>query len=300
MELSDLQVFRAVIKAGGIARAGEVLHRAQSSVSARIQVLEEKLGVELFTREGRKMHLSPSGRILATYADRLLDLASEAASAVRMDRPVGVMRLGAMESTAAVRLPEPLGRFHERYPEVALELYSGNPQQLIDQVVDGSLDAALIAEPVTDRRLASMVIYDEELVIVAEAKHATISGPKDLSSTTILAFHPGCPHRKRLEDWFARAHVTPERIVEVASYNLILGCVAVGMGIALLPRSVLQVYAERDRLSVHKLRSTFGHAKTCLIWRKEAPQANVLALSSVLLEQSRTQPATGQAKSKPG
>ncbi|MDM0067264.1 LysR substrate-binding domain-containing protein [Variovorax sp. J31P207] len=255
--------------------------------------------MELFTREGLKMHLSPSGRILATYADRLLDLASEAASAVRMDRPIGVMRLGAMESTAAVRLPEPLGRFHERYPEVALELYSGNPQQLIDQVVDGSLDAALIAEPVTDRRLASMVIYDEELVIVAESKHATISGPKDLSSTTILAFHPGCPHRKRLEDWFARAHVTPERIVEVASYNLILGCVAVGMGIALLPRSVLQVYAERDRLSVHKLLSTFGHAKTCLIWRKEAPQANVLALSSVLLEQSRTQPATSEAKSQP-
>jgi hypothetical protein len=66
-----------------------------------------------------------------------------------------------------------------------------------------------------------------------------------------------------------------------------------------LPRSVLQVYAERDRLSVHKLRSTFGHAKTCLIWRKEAPQANVLALSSVLLERSRTQPATSEAKSKP-
>jgi hypothetical protein len=57
------------------------------------------------------------------------------------------------------------------------------------------------------------------------------------------------------------------------------------MGIALLPRSVLQIYAERDRLSVHKLRSPFGHAKTHLVWRKEAPQAKVLALSSVLLEQ---------------
>ena len=295
MELSDLQVFKAVIAAGGVARAGEALHRAQSSVSARIQVLEEKLGVELFQREGRKMHLSPSGRILASYADRLLDLASEATSAVRMDRPTGVLRLGAMESTAAVRLPEPLGRFHECYPEVALELYSGDPQQLTRQVLDGELDAALIAEPITDRRLASTVIYNEELVIVAESKHATISAPRDLSSTTILAFHQGCPHRKRLEDWFARGHVTPGRIVEVASYNLILGCVAVGMGIALLPRSVLQVYAERDRLSVHKLRSTFGHAKTCLVWRKEAPQANVLALSSVLLDQGGSpQPSQGR------
>lgn len=286
MELADLRVFKAVIQAGGVARAGDVLHRAQSSVSARIQALEEKLGVELFVREGRKLQLSPSGRILAGYADRLLDLAKEAASAVRTDRPTGVLRLGAMESTAAVRLPEPLGRFHERYPEVALELYSGDPRQLARMVLDGELDAALIAEPITDRRLASTVIYNEELVIVAESKHAAISSPKDLRSTTILAFHQGCPHRQRLEDWFARGHVMPERIVEVASYNLILGCVAVGMGIALLPRSVLQIYAERDRLSVHKLRSAFGHAKTHLVWRKDAPQAKVLALSSVLLGQS--------------
>lgn len=284
MELSDLQVFRAVIQAGGVARAGETLHRAQSSVSARIRVLEEKLGVELFLREGRKLQLTPSGRILAGYADRLLDLASEAAGAVRTDRPTGVLRLGAMESTAAVRLPAPLGRFHERYPEVAMELYSGDPQALVRQVLDGELDAALVVAPVTDRRLASKAIYDEELVIVAESAHAAISSPKDLRSTTILAFHAGCPHRQRLEDWFARGHVMPERIVEVASYNLILGCVAVGMGIALLPGSVLAIYAERDRLSVHKLPSKFGRAKTRLVWRKEAPQAKVLALSSVLLE----------------
>lgn len=290
MELSDLQVFKAVIRAGGVARAAELLHRAQSSVSARIQTLEEKLGVELFVREGRKLQLSPSGRILAGYADRLLDLASEAASAVRTDRPTGVLRLGAMESTAAVRLPEPLGRFHERYPEVALELYSADPRELVRKVLDGELDAALIVEPITDRGLASTAIYDEELVIVAESNHAPISSPRDLPSTTILAFHPGCPHRQRLEGWFARGHVAPERIVEVASYNLILGCVAVGMGIALLPRSVLQIYAERDRLSVHKLRSPFGHAKTHLVWRKEAPQAKVLALSSVLLEQGTTRP----------
>lgn len=97
-----------------------------------------------------------------------------------------------------------------------------------------------------------MAIYDEELVIVAEAKHGTIASPNDLPSKSILAFHPGCPHRKRLEDWFARGHVIPERIVEVGSYHLILGCVAVGMGVV-VPHSVLETYTDRDRLSVHKL-----------------------------------------------
>jgi DNA-binding transcriptional LysR family regulator len=106
-------------------------------------------------------------------------------------------------------LPEPLGRFHERYPEVALELYSADPRELVRKVLDGELDAALIVEPITDRGLASTAIYDEELVIVAESNHAPISSPRDLPSTTILAFHPGCPHRQRLEGWFARGHVTP-------------------------------------------------------------------------------------------
>lgn len=291
MELSDLKVFKAVIRAGGVARAGQTLHRTQSSVSARIHALEERLGVALFLREGRKLQLSPAGQVLSGYADRLLDLATEATGAVRMDRPTGVLRLGAMESTAAVRLPEPLGRFHERHPEVALELHSGDPQHLLRQVLLGELDAALVVEPIADRRLASVAIYDEELVIVAESGHAAITSPRDLASTTLLAFHHGCPHRKRLEDWFARGRVIPARVVEAASYNLILGCVAVGMGIALLPRSVLEIYAERHRLSIHRLRSVFGRARTHLVWRKDAPQAKILALTSVLLEQVGSQEA---------
>lgn len=240
--------------------------------------------MQLFLREGRRLQLAPAGKILVGYADRILELSREASSAVQSDLPTGILRLGAMESTAAVRLPAPLGRFHEQYPDVALELYSGDPWDLVNKVLNSELDAALIADPIADRRLEALAIYDEELVIIAEAKHCAITSPKDLPTKTILAFHPGCPHRKRLEDWFSRGHVIPERIVEVGSYHLILGCVAVGMGVALVPQSVLGTYAERERLSVHKLRSRFARVKTRLIWRKDAPQAKVLALSKVLLD----------------
>ncbi|MFD4838640.1 LysR family transcriptional regulator [Achromobacter sp. NPDC058515] len=284
MDLSDLQIFRTVVQAGGVLRAADTLHRAQSSVTARIQALERKLGVSLFTREGRRLQLTPSGRILLDYADRLLELAREAAGAVQGDRPVGVLRVGAMESTAAARLPEPLDRFHQRYPDVALELYSGDPRDLVRQLLDSRLDAVLVAGPLADPRLDTREIYVEELVIVAEARHAPIASPRDLPKKTILAFHPGCPHRLRLEEWFARGHAMPERIVEMGSYHLILGCVAVGMGVALVPRSVLAGYAEKDRLSIHRLPARFGSVKTRLAWRKDAPQAKVLALAEVLLE----------------
>lgn len=294
IELSDLRTFRAVVQAGGINKAAESLHRAQSSITVRIQQLEEKVGVPLFRRDGRALQLSPAGKVLMEYADRLLELAEEASEAIRDDQPRGVLRLGAMESTAAVRLPQPLGIFHEMYPDVTLELYSNDPRELIEQVLQSKLDAALVTDPVSDKRLNSMVIYEEELVIIAEARHPVIASPKDIPSKTILAFHPGCPHRRRLEDWFARSRMKPQRVVEVGSYHLILGCVAVGMGVALVPRSVLGTYVERSRLSVHPLPPKSSRALTRLIWRKDTHEANVLALSRVLLK-CKSAPPVGLA-----
>jgi DNA-binding transcriptional LysR family regulator len=289
IELSDLHTFRVVVETGGINKAAEALHRAQSSITVRIQQLEEKLGVALFLREGRSLQLSPAGKVLMDYAERLLDLAEEASEATRNDQPRGTLRLGAMESTAAVRLPQPLGIFHEMYPDVVLELSSGDPRELINLVLRAKLDAALISDPASDKRLNSMVIYEEELVIVAEAKHPPIASPKDIPSKTILAFHPGCPHRKRLEEWFTRSRAKPQRVVEVGSYHLILGCVALGMGVALVPRSVLSTYLERSRLSVHPLPPKSNRALTRLIWRKDSLEANIQALSRVLLKCSSTQ-----------
>ena len=99
----------------------------QSNVTTRIRQLEEDLGVALFIREGKRLHLAPAGQALLGYADRLLALADEARASVRDPRPRGVFRLGSMESTAAVRLPKPLNEFHRLYPEVTLELRIGNP-----------------------------------------------------------------------------------------------------------------------------------------------------------------------------
>ncbi|MCR6476912.1 LysR family transcriptional regulator [Variovorax sp. ZS18.2.2] len=287
MELSDLQIFRTVVQTGGILRAAESLHRAQSSVTARIQALEEKLAAPLFIREGRRLQLAPAGRVLLQYADRLLDLAKEAGEAVKLDQPSGTLRLGAMESTAAVRLPQPLGRFHDAHPDVALELYIGDPTEHTRQVLGGELDAALVAIAVSDKRLASVAVYEEEMVLISEAKHAPIASPKDVhDAKSLLVFHPGCPHRKRFEDWFARAHVSPQqRMVEVGSYHAILGCVAIGMGVALVPASVLDTYSERARLAVHRLSPKFRYAHTRLIWRKDAPQAKIAALCKVLAPQ---------------
>ena len=143
MDLTDLRIFNTVVRTGGITRAAEKLHRVQSNVTTRIHQLEQDLGVSLFIREGKRLHLTPAGHLLIEYADRLLALADDARNAVQDSRPRGLFRLGAMESTAAIRLPKTLAEFHRRYPEVTLQLRVGNPQQLASAILAGELDAAL-------------------------------------------------------------------------------------------------------------------------------------------------------------
>jgi DNA-binding transcriptional LysR family regulator len=281
MELSDLQIFSAVVREGGVTRAAERLHRVQSNVTTRIRQLEEDLGVALFIREGKRLHLAPGGHVLLGYAERLLALADEARGAVQDARPRGTFRLGAMESTAAVRLPGLLSEYHRRHPGVVLELRTGNPQVLGSAILAGALDAALVAEPIADAPFEKTFAFDEELVIVAPAKHPPI-GKKGNLPRTIVVFEHGCPHRKRLEDWYASRHEMPERTIELASYHAMLGCVVAGMGISLIPKSVLTTFPESRRLSVHRLARTENHARTVLIWRKGAGSANVKALEEML------------------
>jgi len=283
MELSDLVIFRTVARAGGITRAATQLHRVQSNVTTRVKQLEQTLGVALFLREGKRLQLSPAGNTLLAYADRLLSLAQEARDALHDPDPRGLLRLGSMESTAASRLPEPLSRYHQRYPDVTLELRTGATLRLINQVLNSELDAALVAEPVHDERLEKAVVFSEELVLIAAADHPHVRKPADVQKRTLLTFESGCAYRKRLEDWFGSARVLPERVVELSSYHAILGCAVAGMGVGFVPRSVLDGFPARGRLSIHKLSAPYAKSKTVLIWRRQAKSANVQSLLESLL-----------------
>src|SRR5262245_30077613 len=172
MDLGDLQIFRSVVQAGGITRAAEKLNRVQSNVTTRIRQLEADLGVELFIREGKKLHLSAEGKLLLDYAERLLDMAQEAREAVQDAKPRGLLRLGSMESTASVRLPVPMNEYLSRYPEVSLELRTGGPRELAILVREGELDAALVAEPAADAPFEKVALYEEELVVIGSGHHS--------------------------------------------------------------------------------------------------------------------------------
>src|SRR2546425_8358466 len=103
IDLTALEIFKTVAEQGSITKAAARLHRVQSNVTTRVKQLEERLGAQLFLRQHRRLVLSPQGKRLLGYADRLLHLSSEAETALRNGTPAGTLQIGALESTAATR-----------------------------------------------------------------------------------------------------------------------------------------------------------------------------------------------------
>lgn len=267
IDLSDLEIFKTVAEQGGITKAASRLHRVPSNVTTRVKQLEERLGTRLFLRGNRRLVLTGEGKRLLVYADRLLQLSSEAEAALRNGSPAGTLQIGALESTAATRLPPILSRYHRRYPEVRLELVTGTTGALIANVMNHEVEAAFVAEPFTADELEGESVFCEKLVLITPRSFRRVRRPSDIGRATLIAFATGCSYRRRLEAWLGAARVAPERVMEFSSYHAIIACVAAGAGIAIVPRSVLRAGAAASGIATHPLPDAVSKARTVLVWR---------------------------------
>ena len=281
IDLESLKIFRTVVDEGGVVRAATKLNRVQSNVTTRIRQLEQHVGARLFRREGRSIRLSAEGHTLLIYADRLLRLADEAVSQMRTGKPRGIFRLGSLESTAGTRLAPILSRFHSLYPDVVVELVTGTTGALITRVVNFDLEAAFVSEPFTAPDLASQAAFEERLVLVTSRAIPKVSGPEDLGRSTLIAFTQGCSYRKRIEEWLGSANVMPERILEFASYQAMIACVAAGTGFAVVPKSTLEALRATQGVRQHALPKRFAYNRTHIVWNGE-PSPSLRGLLSVL------------------
>jgi len=272
MELSSLRIFKTVAEEGSVTQAAARLHRVQSNVSARLNQLEESLGVTLFNRSGRRMLITAEGTRLLEYADRLLRLADEAQNSVRGEQaPAGPLRIGSMETTAAARLPRVLGAFHRKFPDVELLLDTGPTDYQIQQVLNHKVDLALVSGPVERAELEQLPVFVEELVLLTDALHGPVTGPADVARRTLLGFRSGCSYRRRLEWWFAEAGVAHTRIAEFGTFEAIIGCVAAGMGVAMMPREVLRQRGLGRTVQCHTLPPEVAEVETVMVWRRDIP-----------------------------
>lgn len=283
MDLTALEIFRAVAQEGSVTRAAERLGRVQSNVTTRVQQLEEQLGATLFLREGKRMVPTPAGESLRGYADRLLALAEEARQSVHPHEPGGRLRLGAMESTAAARLPQPLAQLHAQWPGLVLELSTAPSRQLVEQVLAHQIDCALVAWPPpgidADAPLEHAAMFTEPLLLALPADHPPVHTPQDLQLDTLAAFSNGCTYRRMGESFLQQKSGSPPRVLELASYHAILACVAAGRCAGVVPQAVIDLMREPPALRWVAL----GRCDTVLVTRRGYQSPALQALRAALL-----------------
>lgn len=282
MDLTQLEVFRAIAEQGSVTAAAERLHRVPSNISTRLRQLEEELGVELFSREKLRLHITDAGRTLLDYAGRILALTEEARERVSSQHPCGVFTLGAIESTAAVRLPPLIARYHQAWPEVELDLSTGPSGEMTEGLLSGRFSAVFIDGPPKHPHLEGMPVFAEEMVLISSLSHPPVRRATDINGSTIYAFRANCSYRRLFENWFALDDAAPGKIFEMESYHGIVACVSAGAGLAMIPESMLQNMPGRDSVLAWPLAEQRGHLNIWLVWRKGRSSANLRAMVDLL------------------
>ena len=276
MDASDLRIFEAVARLGGMNRAAAELNTVQSNVTARIRALEEQLEVSLFRRTSRGAVLTAAGERLLPYASRVAQLLDEARRATRDDgTPCGPLVIGSLETTAALRLTPCLASFLAAFPCVDLTLRTGTSSELIEAVLARRVEGAFVAGPVDHPELTAETVFREEMVILGALG---ISFERYLQGrdVRVIVLRAGCSYRLMLESWLAGQGVVRVRLLEFGTLEAIVGCVKAGLGITLLPRALIGAVWREGTLAVHELPEATGRAETMFVRRPDERASSAL------------------------
>jgi DNA-binding transcriptional LysR family regulator len=278
VDVIDLKVVEAVARHGSMNKAAVELNTVQSNVSSRIRSLEDELGVSLFQRSAKGVQITPAGRRVLPYAARLSKLLSDASAAARDNgTPAGVLEIGTLETTLALRLPLLIARFAKAWPEVRPLVRTGTTSSLIQDVVECRLEGAFVAGPVSHPELQTETVFHEELVLVTSRAIRSLEAVRTIAHLKTVVFRVGCSYRQRLDSLLASMGLLVPEPLEFGSIDAIIACVSAGVGITLLPRGVVADAWQEGRVAVHELPAAFSQVETVFVRRIDSHYSSALA-----------------------
>jgi DNA-binding transcriptional LysR family regulator len=242
--IRQLQVFVEAAQTLSFARVAERLHLTPAGVSFQIKQIESQSGFALFERVGKKVALTDAGNALLGYAKQVLQALHDADQAMMALRGLsgGRVTIG-LVSTATYIVPHLLTRFQAAYPAIAIDLRDGNRRWIIEALVKGEIDLAIMGQPPAGADVLAEPFAPHPSVIVASPSHP-LAGLANLPASTLagepfVAREEGSGTRSLMERFF-QAHGFPPRIVMTSSSNeMIKQAVMAGMGVALISQHTI-------------------------------------------------------------
>jgi len=255
MDFDQLITFLEVAKQGSFSRAGEKVFRSQSAVSAQIRQLEQEYGDRLLDRSGKSVKLTPAGKVLFEYAERLKNLRDESLMAVadhgRMPR--GTLLVGANEATCLYVLPEVFAEYCRLYPGVQISIYRNFSYKIVEKLETGALDVGIVTLPVKSSNVRTHPIFRDQLMLMVSPQNSLakleVVTVSDIAKQPLLL--PKTGFSRRVMDKLFRPYAPQLQVrMELPSVGMIKSFVAAGLGVSIISASFArdQVLAGRVKL----------------------------------------------------
>ncbi|MEP9353107.1 LysR family transcriptional regulator [Xanthobacter sp. KR7-65] len=259
MEIRDFRFLEAVAETGSVTRAAARLGCVQSNVTARLRKLEDRLGQKLVERVDGRMVPTAAGTLALDYGARIVRLCTEAEDRLRSAADLWPpLRLGSMETTAAVRLPPLLKAIRTRLPGLRLDISTGTSGALMAALAKGGIDVAFVAEEAADARFSCQPLWEETLVEVRP--------PAAEPDGAAIVFRAGCCYRARLQSLFGDLPA-----LEMGTLDGIMGCVAAGLGRTLLPAAAVERWRSAGEVTTRALPPDQAQVRTMAVFRPASP-----------------------------
>lgn len=280
LTLKQLRYFEALARHRHFGRAAEACAISQPALSLQIKDLESMFGAPLVERSARQVRLTPIGESLLEKARHILLAVEELDDLSRASRGplAGRLRLGIIPTVAPYFLPNIITALSQRVPGLDLKLREAITGTLIEDLLEGRLDLAVVALPVSEPALREFALFEEDFVLVRPAEDADkpVPSPDKLQAMRLLLLEEGHCFRDQALSFCQIGATRPQELMEGSSLSTLVQMVGAGMGITLIPDMAVALEARSAQVAV----SHFPHPRPSrtigMVWRRTNPLSDQL------------------------
>jgi len=241
MDTRQLQTLVAIAEQGNFAAAARLVNLTPSAVSQQIAALEADLGTPIFDRSRRPPALNAKGAQLLQSARTILQILADTRSGITGARVTGTLNIGSLRTGTFTLLPQAIGTLRPRYPELRFSLKVGKSEPLMNDVVSGRLDVAIVAEHVgVPQSLKWTPFLREPLVVIAPPGSEMRTAAEWIATYPYARYKSDVPLANQIDTEISRLGIVPRDFIVVDTIAAVVECVKAGLGVAVVPLIALR------------------------------------------------------------
>ncbi|MED3879748.1 LysR family transcriptional regulator [Priestia megaterium] len=250
MESQDLRIFKCVAEEKSLSKAAEVLGYVQPHISQRIKNLEQELDTKLLIRTNRGVTLTNEGEALFNYAQRILRLMEEAKAEVNPNKFKRSLTIGASQTVSAIKIPFLFSSFLKEHQNIEVKIKTDRKQVLQGMLSYGEIDGLFLSGTYNEAQFERVYHYAEKMVLISPRYEAR----EEKAQPTLLINSDGnCIYRNRLLEFSKEHHIHKANIMEFDSLEAILQGVRDGIGMSVVPASVVNSSGDMKSIEYQEL-----------------------------------------------